>query len=277
MSLVRTRGAVARTREMSQPVAPAAPSSTSSSALDFLLVAGRLKTSKRTGWVHHGVPLPESISDHMYRMALAALLLLPDDGDAPPDYRTRAALIALVHDVGEAITGDIVPHDPMGRAEKLRREEEAMRDLHDLVTRATTPASSSPSSPSSALLLSLYNEYESQSTAEGRAVKDLDKFEMVLQAYEYEVANPGLDLSPFFESVRGKLRGDRVREWMGELERRREELWAGRRAAQREAEARTEAALAGRGERRARLLLGLGGAAAAAVVALLFVAPRWGR
>jgi putative hydrolases of HD superfamily len=263
---------------MSQPVAPAAPSSTStstsSSALDFLLVAGRLKTSKRTGWVHHGVPLPESISDHMYRMALAALLLLPDDGDAPPDYRTRAALIALVHDVGEAITGDIVPHDPMGRAEKLRREEEAMRDLHDLVARATTPASSPPSSsPSSALLLSLYNEYESQSTAEGRAVKDLDKFEMVLQAYEYEVANPGLDLSPFFESVRGKLRGDRVREWMGELERRREELWAGRRAAQREAEARTEATLAGRGERRARLLLGLGGAAAA-VVALLFVAPR---
>jgi len=33
-----------------------------------------LKTTKRAGWVREGVAGPESISDHMYRMAMLALL-----------------------------------------------------------------------------------------------------------------------------------------------------------------------------------------------------------
>ena len=33
---------------------------------------------------------------------------------------------------------------------------------------------------------SLWQEYEDGETAEARFVKDLDKFEMILQAYEYE-------------------------------------------------------------------------------------------
>lgn len=43
-------------------------------------------------------------------------------------------------------------------------------------------------------------------------VKDVDKYEMVVQAYEYEKAT-GKDLSPFFDSTAGKFRTPTVRGW----------------------------------------------------------------
>ena len=44
-------------------------------ALEFMRFAGLLKTLKRTGWINHGVNLPESDADHMYRMAILAMLI----------------------------------------------------------------------------------------------------------------------------------------------------------------------------------------------------------
>lgn len=43
--------------------------------LDFLLIVGKLKTEKRTGWVNNKVPQVESIADHMYRMAIMAFFI----------------------------------------------------------------------------------------------------------------------------------------------------------------------------------------------------------
>ncbi|GMP35659.1 hypothetical protein CsSME_00008022 [Camellia sinensis var. sinensis] len=44
-----------------------------SSAIDFLPLCHRLKTTKRTRWVRRDVENPESIADRMYRMGLMAL------------------------------------------------------------------------------------------------------------------------------------------------------------------------------------------------------------
>ena len=35
----------------------------------------KFQVNKRTGWINNDVPNPESISDHMYRMAIMAMLL----------------------------------------------------------------------------------------------------------------------------------------------------------------------------------------------------------
>ncbi|CAJ0875090.1 20975_t:CDS:2 [Entrophospora sp. SA101] len=43
--------------------------------LDFLHFCEQLKRTKRTGWVDNGIKDPESISDHMHRMSILALLL----------------------------------------------------------------------------------------------------------------------------------------------------------------------------------------------------------
>lgn len=44
-------------------------------------------------------------------------------------------------------------------------------------------------------------EYEEGSTQEGIIAQQLDKFEMILQADEYERENPGKKLQSFFDST----------------------------------------------------------------------------
>lgn len=75
--------------------------------------------------VNHNVHLPESVSDHMFRMAVAALLLPADHGVDP----VSASLIALCHDMPEAIVGDIPPQAPISAAEKHCLEAEAMASM----------------------------------------------------------------------------------------------------------------------------------------------------
>jgi putative hydrolase of HD superfamily len=178
--------------------------------INFLLLAGRMKTNKRTGWVNHRVNLPESIADHSYRLSLAALLAAPYC-EASPE---KSALIAIAHDLAESITGDIVPHDPMGKDAKKKLETLAMDELND----ALCPHKQDN------LFISLWNEYENQSSNEGKLCKDIDKFEMAIQAYEYEMAQPHLDLSDFYDSVKDKIKSLEVKSWLNELMRRRMEF-----------------------------------------------------
>ena len=64
----------------------------------------------------------------------------------------------------------------------------------------------------------LFQEYEEQSTAESQLVKDLDKFDMILQAYEYEVSEkrPGY-LDGFFKNTENKFKHPIVIQWVDEL------------------------------------------------------------
>ena len=68
----------------------------------------------------------------------------------------------------------------------------------------------------------LWNEYETQSSAEARLVKDIDKLEMVIQAFEYEQTHPSLDLEDFFSSTAGKIRHPTLQKMDAELRQRRE-------------------------------------------------------
>jgi len=65
--------------------------------LAFFHILERLKTQKRTGWVDHKIPNPESISDHMYRMAILAMC----SSDTKLDI-SKCVMMALVHDLAEA-------------------------------------------------------------------------------------------------------------------------------------------------------------------------------
>ena len=74
-------------------------------ALDFFRLVGKLKTTKRTGWVNNEVMLPESIADHMYRMSMLAMMITDPTID-----KDRLIKICLVHDLGESIVGKL--HNP---------------------------------------------------------------------------------------------------------------------------------------------------------------------
>nr|XP_054110387.1 5'-deoxynucleotidase HDDC2 isoform X4 [Callithrix jacchus] len=98
------------------------------SLLQFLRLMGQLKRVPRTGWVYRNVQRPESVSDHMYRMAIMAMVIKDDRLN-----KDRCVRLALVHDMAECIVGDIAPADNIPKEEKHRREEEAMKQITQLL------------------------------------------------------------------------------------------------------------------------------------------------
>uniref|UniRef100_A0A493T5S8 5'-deoxynucleotidase HDDC2 n=1 Tax=Anas platyrhynchos platyrhynchos TaxID=8840 RepID=A0A493T5S8_ANAPP len=154
--------------------------------LAFLRLLGQLKRVPRTGWVYRNVAKPESVSDHMYRMAVMALV--SEDKNLNKD---RCIRLALVHDMAECIVGDIAPADNISKEEKHRREEAAMKQLTQLLSEDLKKE-----------IYELWEEYENQCTAEAKFVKQLDQCEMILQAFEYEeLENTPGRLQDFYDST----------------------------------------------------------------------------
>lgn len=177
-------------------------------ALSFLNLAGKLKNVPRTGWVRRGlseVCRVESVADHSWRMSAAAFLLsntpTSNEKGAPMLDVGKVVQLAVLHDIAEAITGDIVPGD-ISKDDKRLLEDKAVEELTEKL------GLYSPLAAEKVRLL--IHEYESRSSPEAVAVKDLDMLEMVVQADEYEQST-GSDLSEFFESVDGRFRTPAIR------------------------------------------------------------------
>lgn len=177
-----------------------------SSAIDFLSLCHRLKTTKRAGWVKRDVQNPESIADHMYRMGLMALI----SADIPGVDRNKCVKMAIVHDIAEAIVGDITPSDGVPKHEKSRLEREALEHMCKLLGEGQRAKEISE----------LWMEYEDNSSPEAKVVKDFDKVEMILQALEYE-NDQGKDLEEFFQSTAGKFQTEVGKAWAAEIASRR--------------------------------------------------------
>ena len=175
--------------------------------LQFLLSLSRLQRLRRTGWVRCGVRQPETVAAHMFRMGLMGLMLAPD---------TQTAVIALCHDMAECIIGDITPHDKVSAEEKAAREDGAFRDLvKDLPGHAVQTIYGS------------FRRYENQEAGdqEARLVKDLDKFDMILQAWEYEKRDRrGKYLQQFFDSTASVFTTVPALKWQRELLAAREKF-----------------------------------------------------
>ncbi|XP_070782357.1 5'-deoxynucleotidase HDDC2 [Enoplosus armatus] len=177
-----------------------------SNILQFMKLIGQLKRVPRTGWVYRNVKKPESVSDHMYRMAMMSLTITDPTVD-----KDRCMKLALVHDMAECIVGDIAPSDNISKAEKHRREEEAMRHLTGLLPEGLKQE-----------IYGLWEEYEAQSSPEARLVKEFDLLEMILQAHEYEEleGTPGR-LQEFFDSTNGRFRHPDVLQLVSSLNEER--------------------------------------------------------
>ncbi len=174
-----------------------------SELLRFVRAIGRLKTLRRQGWIDRGVREPESVADHSFRLALMAWVLAQRRPDLDA---TRAMLLALVHDVAEAIAGDRTPfdaalqagaepavlfrqrpvYDPEAEARKTAAERAALRELAALLPE-----------PVGERLIEAWEEYEAAQTPEARFVRQLDKLETVLQALEYRERQPDLIIDSF--------------------------------------------------------------------------------
>lgn len=133
--------------------------------LEFLRAAERLKTVTRSGWTSAGER--ESVAEHTWRLCLMAMLLY----DRRPGLDlARLLKVCLIHDLGEAISGDVPAPAQSDTVPKSNRER---ADLVQLT--ASLPAGLQQE------IVQLWDEYENGTSSEGRLAKGLDKLETILQ------------------------------------------------------------------------------------------------
>lgn len=139
--------------------------------IDFLANAERLKTVTRSAYTSAGEK--ESVAEHTWRLALMAMLLAPKFPDV--DF-AKLVKICIVHDLGEAIGGDIpAPEQARRKAAGVSAGKSAdeRRDLLALVQPLSAPLRDE--------IVSLWDEYESAQSPEAKLAKALDKLETILQ------------------------------------------------------------------------------------------------
>jgi putative hydrolase of HD superfamily len=71
----------------------------------FLEITGILKQTQRAGWVDVGVYQPESVADHTFRTAFLCMLYADMEALDP----LKLLRMALIHDLPEAVIGDLMP------------------------------------------------------------------------------------------------------------------------------------------------------------------------
>lgn len=138
--------------------------------LNILSVAEKLKCHTRHCSTSSG--RQESVAEHSWRTALMAMLTANAFPEADIDKVIR---MCLIHDLGEAFTGDIPSFDKTEADSKT--EELALRQWVQ-----TFP------SPEREEWLALYEEMEAQQTQEARIYKALDKLEAVIQHDESDIS-----------------------------------------------------------------------------------------
>ena len=128
--------------------------------LDFMDGACRLKDTPRSGRTPRGDK--ESVAAHSWAACLLALLVEDEFSDV--DFG-RLARLLIVHDLGEAVSGDIPATEQDGT-------DKSARERADLLTLAAPlPADLRER------LLELWDEYDSGETPTARLAKALDKIE----------------------------------------------------------------------------------------------------
>lgn len=139
---------------------------TPSECLQFLAVLEKLKCNTRHCWTSTG--RHETVAAHSWRLAVMALLLKDELGGVDMDKVLR---MCLIHDFGEAVTGDIPAFD------KTAAHEEAE-------VRAVAAMLAPLPGPLRGELTALFAEIDALETPEARVYKALDKLEAVIQHNE---------------------------------------------------------------------------------------------
>ncbi|WDD91373.1 HD domain-containing protein [Burkholderia sp. FERM BP-3421] len=172
--------------------------------LAFLREAERLKDVLRSGHTSSG--RPESTAEHSWRLCLMALVFSDAlDGVDP----LRMLGMCVVHDLGEAIHGDIPATEQHAHPDKSARERQDL--LH--LSRALDDGMR-------ARLLALWDDYERAASPEARAVKAFDKLETILQhaqgknpddfdyAFNLAYGRRYTSAAPLFEALRALVDAD---------------------------------------------------------------------
>ncbi|MBQ4095990.1 MAG: HD domain-containing protein [Oscillospiraceae bacterium] len=172
--------------------------------LEAVSVAERLKDATRHCYTRNG--RHESVAEHSWMMTLIAFFIKDEFPDADMDKVIR---MCIIHDLGEAFTGDIPTFEKTNANEKT---EETL--LSDWVS--TLPENQRVE------MYSLYDEMKKRETIEAKIYKAIDSLEALIQHNisdlstwidrEYELnktyADDKVEFSDYLKELREEIRKD---------------------------------------------------------------------
>lgn len=136
--------------------------------LEFIKTAEKLKVELRHSYTSD-ITRQESVAEHSWMMGLMAILFF-DFAEAKVD-KLKVMKMVVIHDLAEAITGDIPAFESSERKDrKYETEKAAMKTL----------TSGLPSQLAKEIM-GLWNEYELKETDEAKLVQCIDKVEVLIQ------------------------------------------------------------------------------------------------
>lgn len=136
----------------------------------LMKIAENLKNNTRHSWTSSG--RHESVAEHSFRLCFMALFLQDEFPDADMDKVIR---MCIVHDIGEAFTGDIPAFEKTDGDEK--KEEDVVKRFTDGLPE-----------PYRTELGNLFEEMNALESEEAKIYKALDKMEAVIQHNEADIS-----------------------------------------------------------------------------------------
>ncbi len=135
--------------------------------LTFLEKTQKLKSTLRHSWTDNS-QRQESTAEHSWHLALMVISLAPQ---LKRKINLELALkMAVTHDLGEALTGDIPAFKVTDEALKHRQEKEAIEQIVKTLPPKTQKE-----------LINLYRDYELKKTSEAIFIKRLDILDVMFQ------------------------------------------------------------------------------------------------
>jgi len=162
--------------------------------LHLLRQGESLRRVERSGWKLAGVKddFAESVAEHSYGCGFTAIVLA-NELKAEIDLG-KVALLAILHDLPESITGDIA------RTSEFSRDMESVRAKEDAERKAINTLLE-PMGKSYKKLNRLWNEFNDSKSAEAIIVKAADIIDMLMHARQLEISGtPPELLHQFFET-----------------------------------------------------------------------------
>lgn len=174
--------------------------------LEVLSVAERLKDATRHCYTSGG--RRESVAEHSWRITLMAYLV---SDEFPEADLTKLLKMCLIHDLGEAFTGDIPTFD---KTDSDEAKEAAVLD--QWVRELPQPFAEE--------MRTLYREMDERKTLESRIYKALDNLEALIQHNESDIStwipleydlqmtygNDKVQFSEYLRSLRDEIRNDSI-------------------------------------------------------------------
>lgn len=181
--------------------------------IKFFLEVGKLKTTKRRGWLLRGVKNPESVADHAYRL----LVLVWVFGRGTKLNLKRLIKLASVHSLSAIYIDYISPYDKLlstkskkellhkypalelrapitekGKIVKQRFNEE--KKVMNKILKELPDGTKNE-------IYSLWMDFQEKTSKEAKFVKVLDRIENLLQALEYKDELKKELIEPFLHQV----------------------------------------------------------------------------